>query len=144
MALTAAVEHLDKKLVQPTESHENMVEMANVKLKYEEILEERNTRIMSLERKNSRIIGTISKDRERLAADDDHFGDLKEQLRQLKDEVINGQVLINEEQLDQLLSVLDYADQVEQDANSMRMIYQNENASLKQELDTLKSSQAAL
>ena len=51
-ALTAAVEHLDKKLVEPAQSHESMIEMANVKLKYEEILEEKNSRIMSLERKN--------------------------------------------------------------------------------------------
>lgn len=66
-----------------------MVEMANVKLKYEEILEDKNNRIMSLERKNQRILGTISKDRERMAADDNHFGDLKDQLRQFKDQVIN-------------------------------------------------------
>lgn len=52
--------------------------------------------------------------------------------------------MINDEHLNQLLSVLDYADQVEQDANSMRMIFQNENFSLKQELEILKGSQTCL
>jgi hypothetical protein len=143
-SLTAAVEQLDKKMVQPADEDANRLELANVKLKYEEILEEKNCRITSLERKNARIIGTMSKDRERAAADDNHFGDLKATLGALKDQVINDQVIIDEEQLNQLLSVLDYADQVEGDATAMRMISENECFSLKQELEILKDSQIAV